>query len=92
MIGPRPLGCITNSIVCATAIRRQRLMERLYECGPRPIFELLVELDSFHPGLLADYQTAAEKFIRVPASVYRALGADRFPSPPVYEVGSQCQL
>lgn len=74
----------------ANDVLRRHLMERLYACGPRPIYELLTELDLQHPGVLKDFQAAAERYVSVPASVFRALGADRFPQPPLHEV-AQCQ-
>lgn len=76
--------------LAAAIVRRQRLARLLHACGPRPVYELLSELDRDHPGLMLDFETAAARYISVAPGTYRALGADCFPQPASHEV-AQCQ-
>jgi hypothetical protein len=50
--------------------RRQELSARLQASGPRPVFEAFLELEAGR-GL----DDVLEEFARIPASVYRAIGA-----------------
>jgi hypothetical protein len=69
------------SELTAAVIRRQRLMQQLHECGPRPIFEILSDLEPHYPGLCFDFNEAAARYVNISPAVYRALGADQFPQP-----------
>ena len=57
---------------------RQRRVQELHDSGPRVVYEALVEIER---GALAD--DVLDRFTRIPAETYRALGADQFPLPPV---------
>jgi hypothetical protein len=57
---------------------RQRRVQELQDSGPRVFYEALVEIER---GALAD--DVLDRFTRIPAETYRALGADQFPLPPV---------
>jgi hypothetical protein len=50
--------------------RRQELSARLHASGPRPVFEAFLELEAGR-GL----DDVLEAFARIPASIYRAVGA-----------------
>jgi hypothetical protein len=50
---------------------RQRLAGRLYACGPRPVFEAMLEVESGRP-----LDDVLARFTRIPPSIYHALGAD----------------
>jgi hypothetical protein len=53
--------------------RRQRRATHLWECGPRPTLEALLQVES---GCSVD--VTLEQFGRLAPETYRALGADRF--------------
>ena len=77
-LGPEPLAAAVERVMCG--LRRQKLFERIYALGPRPCFELLMEV---HDGAGLDDRLA--RYAAADPSVIRALGADRFP-PSVREV------
>jgi hypothetical protein len=54
--------------------RRQYLVRHLHACGERPVFEALLEVEAGRPldAVLAD-------FARLPAELYRVMGADLLP-------------
>jgi hypothetical protein len=54
--------------------RRQRLVRHLIECGPRPVFEAMLQLE---PGPKLD--EVLERFCRIQPETYHALGADELP-------------
>ena len=54
--------------------RRRRLSEHLHSAGPRPVLEALIAVEA---GQSLD--AVLEDFARVPADIYRAVGADHFP-------------
>jgi hypothetical protein len=53
--------------------RRQALCRHLAECGPRPVYELLLDVSA---GV--DIDVALEQYARIPASVFHRLGASEF--------------
>jgi hypothetical protein len=67
-------------------LRRQRNVERIHRLGPRVTFELIDELDRHH-RLGDDLDERLARYARLDPLVLAALGADRFPSPPLYPVG-----
>jgi hypothetical protein len=60
--------------IYSRSARRQELASRLYACGPRPVLEALLEVER---GRALD--DVLIDFTRIASSVYRAVGADRFP-------------
>jgi hypothetical protein len=54
--------------------RRQHLVGHLYRCGPRPVFEALIAVDS---GQCLD--EVLENLARLEPEVYWAVGADVLP-------------
>jgi hypothetical protein len=54
--------------------RRQHLARHLHACGPRPVLEALLEVEAGRSldAVLAD-------FARLPAELYRVMGADVLP-------------
>lgn len=64
--------------LAAAIVHRQRLARLLHACGPRPLYELLAELEGDHPGLMLDFEAVAERYVSIPAHAYRALGAHDF--------------
>lgn len=64
--------------LAAAIVRRQRLAQLLHACGPRPVYELLAELETDHPGLMLDFEALAARYVSVPPETFRALGADTF--------------
>ncbi len=81
---PRP-GEITTQAVADLALRRT--VERVHGLGPRAVYELLVEI-----GEQRLCRTFIEQRVRrygeIDADHLVALGGDRFPRPPLYEVRS----
>jgi hypothetical protein len=52
--------------------RRQRLVKHLWESGPRPVFEAMLEVEAGKP-----LDEVLENYARIPVEIYWALGADR---------------
>jgi len=71
---PDRWGGTIGSAVSTRSARRQRLLAHLHACGPRPVFEALLELEA---GRALD--EVLERYGRIPAHIYRALGADVLP-------------
>lgn len=69
----RGLGAVRDP-AGARSPRRQRLAAHLHACGPRPVFEALLELEA---GRSLD--EVLEGYGRIPARIYHALGADVLP-------------
>ncbi len=78
---------MTNSTTPLADFRLARDVERILALGPRPIIELLVEI-----GEQRLCRTYLEQRVRQYAGIdpehLAALGGDRFPRPPLYEVVS----
>ncbi len=76
---------MTNSTTPLADFRLARDVERILALGPRPIIELLIEL-----GEQRLCRTYLEQRVRQYADIdpepLAALGGDRFPRPPLYEV------
>jgi uroporphyrinogen-III synthase len=53
--------------------RRRRLSEHLHSAGPRPVLEALIAVEA---GQSLD--AVLEDFGRIPADIYRAIGANPF--------------
>jgi hypothetical protein len=51
--------------------RRQRLARSLWESGPRPVLEALLEVEAGQP-----LDRVLERYGRISPRIYRALGAD----------------
>ncbi len=75
---PEPLAVVVERVM--RNLRRQKLFERVYALGPRPCFELLLEVTGG-----ADLDHSLAKYAAVDPSTIRALKADQFP-PSVHEV------
>ena len=75
----RPIGEIAAEVVASLRFRQQ--IEHLYRLGPRAIGELLREVaDDENLG------TALAAYQRLTPDVLKALGGDRYPPRPIYEV------
>jgi hypothetical protein len=72
-LAPRARGAL-DSITRARSSRRQRLVAHLHASGPRPVLEALLELEAGR-GL----DEVLERYGRIPAAIYHALGADVLP-------------
>jgi hypothetical protein len=64
-------------------MRRQRLVTRVHELGPRALFELLNEIEKYG---VADLDHRLAKYADIDVELLRWLGADRFPPPPIHLV------
>ena len=64
--------------------RRQRQVERICQT-PRLVAELLAEIGR-HYGLAVDIDRRLERYSRLNPELLHALGADRFPPPPLRAV------
>ena len=85
-------GRITRTGPAAQArsrLRRQRLVERICDLGPRVVFELLDELATRHPGLDADLDRRLARFAGLDPVVLAAVGGNRFPAGPLRAVGDR---
>jgi hypothetical protein len=56
--------------------RRQRLVKKLYACGPRPVMEALIQAAASSPGQL---DSIIQAFTEIPPEVYRSVGASELP-------------
>jgi hypothetical protein len=56
--------------------RRRYLCDHLHSAGPRPVLEALLAVESGQ-----DLDAVLEDFGRIPADIYRAVGASSFPKP-----------
>ena len=54
--------------------RWQHLVRHLHQCGPRPVFEAMLELEAGH-----DLDRVLERYARIPVGIYAAVGADVLP-------------
>jgi hypothetical protein len=55
--------------------RRQYLVLHLHRAGPRPLLELLLEIEGG-----GDLDATLERYAAIPTEVYHALGADQLPA------------
>jgi hypothetical protein len=70
-------------------LRYRRLVEALHACGPRRVGEILG--DELRRLALADCRAAlahAERVVAFRPEVIVAVGADRYPAAPIYEVAA----
>jgi hypothetical protein len=56
------------------SVRRQQLALRLYESGPRAVFEAMLELELGH-----DFDEVLASFTRISAETYHQVGAHALP-------------
>src|SRR4051794_4473833 len=63
-------GYIESTGVRDAQPRRLRLLQQLYECGPRPVAEFCLAIEAG-----ADFDETLEDFTRIPPAIYRAIGA-----------------
>ncbi len=67
--------------------RLARDVERILALGPRPITELLIEIGE--QRLCRTYlEQRVQKYSQINPEHLEALGGDRFPRPPLWEVAS----
>ena len=76
--GPEPLAVVLERVMCD--LRRRRRYEQVFALGPRPSFELLMEI---HSG--ADLDSRLARYATVDPETIRALGGDQFPPTRVVE-------
>ena len=67
-------------------LRRDQLVLRVHQLGPRPLSEFLKELVGNDDGLQADALFLLEKYAALDSGIVRALGGDTFP-PAIFPVG-----
>ena len=77
--GPEHISAPTGRVM--RQIVRQRLATKVHELGPRPMLELLQEVES---GV--DLDRALERYATGDPATFRALGADTFPRIPIRSV------
>ena len=66
-------------------LRRQA--EALHRRGPRPVGEILLELiGRWGPAFEADLGQRLDRYLRIPTSIYRAVGASEYPPAPIHAV------
>lgn len=70
----------------ARILRRQRLVERIWRLGPRPTYHLIIELWQFGASDLDFLLERYADLDDIDPRMFRALGADRFPPPPLHLV------
>ena len=76
---PRPVGPIAAEV--AADLRRQHQIEHVHRLGARAVGELLHEVDDG-----ADLDHALAAYERITPDLFKAVGGDRFPAPPISEV------
>ena len=65
----------------------RRTVERVHDLGPRAVYELLVEIGE--QRLCRTYlEQRVQRYAEIDPEHLAALGGDRFPRPPLYEVVS----
>ena len=63
----------------------RRTVERVHDLGPRAVYELLVEIGE--QRLCRTYlEQRVRRYAEIDPEHLAALGGDRFPRPPLYEV------
>ena len=78
---------MTNSTTPIADFRLARDVERILALGPRPIIELLIELGE--QRLCRTYlEQRLRRYAEIDPEHLAALGGDRFPRPPLYEVAT----
>ncbi len=78
---------MTNSTIPLTDFQLARDVERILALGPRPIIELLIEIGE--QRLCRTYlEQRIRRYAEIDPEHLAALGGDRFPRPPLYEVVS----
>ena len=80
---PRYTAPVANTTADQTF---QRRVEHLHAPGPRPVGEFLLELSAGDPDMEIRIRANLERYARLDADIVKALGADRWPGPPIYEV------
>lgn len=82
--GIKPLRSIDPIAAALVASpRRQRAADHLYNVGPRPVLEALVEVEAG-----ADLDSVLADFARLDPETVRQLGGDQFPAVPIHTVRS----
>ncbi len=67
--------------------RLRRQAEELHRRGPRPVGEILLELvGRWGPAFEADLGQRLDRYLRIPAAVYRAVGASEYSPAPIHAV------
>ncbi len=75
----------TNGANPLSDSRLARDVERILALGPRPIIELLIEIGE--QRLCRTYvEQRVQRYSEIDPEHLAALGGDRFPRPPLYEV------
>ena len=83
MKGLQPIGQSAAEVVADLAFRRK--VERLHRLGPRAVTELLTEIGE--QRLCRTYlEQRVRRYAEIDPEHLAALGGDRFPRPPLYEV------
>ena len=81
--GVRAIGQDAAEAVADLAFRRK--VERILALGSRPIIELLIEIGE--QRLCRTYlEQRVQRYAEIDPEHLAALGGDRFPRPPLYEV------
>src|SRR5258708_6635109 len=68
-----------------SAFSLQRRIAHLHKLGERALHEFLIEIVTAH-GIADDVERRLEDYARIDPGILRALGGDRFPQQPIYEV------
>ena len=79
--GIEPIHQTNNTADMAARHKRQRQIEHLHRLGPRAVEELIREVAAGK-----DVDTALAAYQRLTPGLLKALGGDRFPPLPMYEV------
>jgi hypothetical protein len=66
-------------------LRFRRAVERLHRLGPRPLYEMLVELGASRL-IRTDIERQVERYVALDSNLLRQLGGDRFPPLPLHGV------
>jgi len=66
-------------------IRLQRAVARLHKLGPRPLFEMLIELGARHL-LRTEIEAAVNRYVALDPELLFAIDADTLPPAPVHVV------
>jgi hypothetical protein len=67
-------------------LRRQRLIARLHDLGPRAVFEAIDEIDR-HRAFGDDLDSRLQRYADADPELLRAFGADGFPPSPTRAIG-----
>ena len=79
----KPIGKVVDDLVAD--LRFHRKVEKVHALGPRPYGELLMEIGE-QRGCRTFIDQRLKAYAELDPKIIKALGADKFPRPPLHQV------